>query len=442
MDLGAGDVIAGKYRIERVLGRGGMGTVVAATHLELGELRAIKLLRPDLDAGSSSSARLMREAQVAARLRSDHVARVYDAERLPDGTPFVVMEHLEGQDLSALRKQGVVPSIEDACRYVIEVCDALAEAHGLGLVHRDIKLGNLMLVPGRPPRIKVLDFGIAKSASHEGETLTETGQILGTPAFMAPEQMTGAPDVDARADIWSLGVVLYVLLTGAYPYGSTDALALVSRIVALKERPAPLSQKRPDVPPALEAVVLRCLSREREDRPATAAELAHALAPFGGEEGRRVAARLGGGASRGGESPEPRPPVRRFRLAGVAALFTLAGGLAALLLARGGAEEPAQASVIATADVQTIQQPPVTADSASPAAEAAPPPLAAAVASAPRRPEPRIAGTSHGSPSATKRHDGEPGRGSPNPSGGRDGEPRGGSPNPSDRSTLPNRHSF
>lgn len=275
-----GDVIAEKYRVERVLGRGGMGVVVAATHMDLGELRAIKLMLPQVAENPEHAQRFQREARISARLKSEHAAKVYDTGRLADGTPYMVMEHLEGFDLSTLRKRGHVPSIQEAARYILQALDALAEAHSLGLVHRDIKHANIFVArgPDGEPCVKVLDFGISKM-QFDTEGVTATGQMLGTPAYMAPEQMRGARDLDARADIWALGVLLYWFLTGRYPYEGNDPVALIARVVS-GEPPLPPSAHRPELPPSLDALILRCIERDPANRPADVAEIARSLGPF------------------------------------------------------------------------------------------------------------------------------------------------------------------
>lgn len=424
--VAVGDVLADKYRVVRVLGRGGMGTVVAATHLELRELRAIKLLHADLAVNAEMTERLMREARVASRLQSPHVARIFDAGRLPDGRPFIVMEHLEGQDLSALRKLGRRPSIEEAALHVVQACDALAEAHGMGLVHRDIKLANLMLVPGPgTPSIKVLDFGVAKIAG-ETEALTQNGQILGTPRYMAPEQMRGAHGVDGRADLWSLGVVLYVLLTDAYPHDASDALTFLTRVVVLGEPPRPPSDHRSDLPEGLEAIVLRCLERQPERRPASALDLAQALAPFAGVEGRRAVARLEA-RLRGGPAPSlpssisaafstspgratavtGSAPRDRRRWSAAIALAAAALGVSAFLVGRGdravtvsaaagarpaASPDPPAATSPPAAPVEP--QPETSASSSTPPAEPSPS-SAAKPRLAPRRAPPSVAANRH-----------------------------------------------
>jgi serine/threonine-protein kinase len=275
--VGPGDVLLGKYRVEHVLGKGGMGVVVGARHLELGELFAIKFLLPHMLGQSEVLERFLREARAAARLRSEHVARVHDFGRMENGAPYMVMEYLEGSDLKAiLRRQGPLP-IEDAVTYVLQACDATAEAHALGLVHRDLKPANLFLIhrPNGSPCVKVLDFGISKRTGPDVLDLTATGAMLGSPLYMSPEQMARTKSVDARSDIWAMGVVLYELVVGQTPFRAQSITEVVSLV--LMEEPMPPSQLRPDLPPALEAAILRCLRKRPEERFQSIAEFVSAL---------------------------------------------------------------------------------------------------------------------------------------------------------------------
>jgi serine/threonine protein kinase len=276
-----GDVLAGKYRVERVLGAGGMGVVVAATHLDLLEPRAVKLMHPDALADAEAVERFLREARAAALLKSEHVARVHDVGRLENGAPYLVMEHLEGADLAAaLKRAGALP-VEEAASYVLQAVEALAEAHGRGIVHRDLKPANLFLSlrPDGTACIKVLDFGISKFMGVLGNhDLTGTHTLLGSPNYMSPEQMHSTRDVDARSDIWSLGVILYQLLTRELPFRGRNITEVVAAVLRGGLRPP--SQIRPDLPPGIDRVVLRCLQRDPGQRFADAAELGRALGPF------------------------------------------------------------------------------------------------------------------------------------------------------------------
>jgi serine/threonine-protein kinase len=275
-----GDILLDKYRIERILGQGGMGVVVAARHVELGELFAIKFLLPHARNHPQAVERFVREARASARLKGEHVAKVHDVGRLPDGLPYMVLEHLTGKDLKlTLRERGPLP-VDEAVTYVIQTCEALGEAHQHGIVHRDLKPANLFLTRRHngTPCVKVLDFGISRQIEPEDpeqQGLTKTGMVLGTPYYMSPEQMTRSKEVDPRSDIWSLGCVLYELLTGRLPFRAEALTELVGKV--LQEEPAPPSAHRSDIPPAVEAVVMRCLAKRREHRFQSVEELAEAL---------------------------------------------------------------------------------------------------------------------------------------------------------------------
>lgn len=276
-----GDVFLGKYRVERVLGKGGMGVVVAVRHVDLGQLYAIKFLLPAMLGHRESLERFLREARAAARLQSEHVAKVHDVGRMENGAPYMVLEYLDGCDLKVwLGRQGPL-SVEEAVAYVLQVCDAIAEAHELGIVHRDLKPANLFLVRRRngTPCVKVLDFGISKHTGPEDVELTSTNAMFGSPLYMSPEQMARTKTVDSRTDIWAIGTILYELLTGKSPFKATTMTEVVSRV--LQEEPVPLRELRPDVPPGLEAVIARCLRKRREERFQTVGELVDAISPFG-----------------------------------------------------------------------------------------------------------------------------------------------------------------
>ncbi|HEX8795921.1 MAG TPA: serine/threonine-protein kinase [Polyangiaceae bacterium] len=273
-----GDLIQGKYRVERVIGRGGMGVVVAAKHVQLGSTVAIKLLAAEDWAPDDPAAeRFAREAHTAVRLRSEKSARVLDVDSLPDGTPFIVMEYLVGKDLgTVLAERGALPEAE-AVGYVLQACEAVAEAHALGIVHRDLKPHNLFLTEASDgaPLVKVLDFGVAKWSEPTAASLTITSRAMGTPAYMSPEQMRAPKEVDARSDVWSLGVCAYELLTGVPPFQAETVQALCA--VVLTETPRPPREIRPELSPDVAAVVMRCLEKRPRDRHQTVVELAEAL---------------------------------------------------------------------------------------------------------------------------------------------------------------------
>ena len=295
-----GDVVAEKYLIEQTLGVGGMGVVVAARDQLLDRRVAIKFLLPKLAGSDTAVQRFMREARSATRVTSEHVVRLLEIEKLPSGTPFFVMEYLEGSDLRALLRERGALSPSLAVDYVLQALQAVAEGHVKGIVHRDIKPGNLFLTTRADGTalIKVLDFGIAKtidSDSVESTSLTSSDDVrLGSPAYMPPEQLQNPRDVDLRSDIWSLGATLYELLCGRPPFEGPGYLELASRI--LSQPPVPLSEQQvpSTLPHGLESVLRKCLEKDRGARYANAAELASALAPFGGEDARVSLGRISG----------------------------------------------------------------------------------------------------------------------------------------------------
>lgn len=288
-----GSVIAGKYRVECVLGQGGMGVVVQAVHLQLDQRVAIKFL---LGGALQKEAvvRFAREARAAVRIKSEHVAQVLDVGSLEDGTPYMVMEYLEGCDLSAyVERRGALP-IPEAVEIVLQACEALADAHLLGIVHRDLKPANLFMTLRRDGSrcVKLLDFGISKVHDPDRGTLdmTKTATVMGSPFYMSPEQMRSTRHVDARADIWSIGVILYEIVTGRVPFDAETMPQLCGMI--LQEPPRSIRELRPDLPPAFEQVVLRCLEKDRDRRFLNVRELALALAPFADDEARRSIERI------------------------------------------------------------------------------------------------------------------------------------------------------
>jgi serine/threonine-protein kinase len=293
--VNVGDILAGKYQVERVLGVGGMGVVVSAKHLTLGERVAIKFLLPQALARTDVVKRFLQEGQAAARLRSEHVARVHDVGKLEAGAPFLVMEYLDGFDIGqVLRDQGPL-SVESAVDYVLQACEALAEAHAIGIIHRDLKPSNLFLIKrlDGTPSIKLIDFGISKvtlpgAEGAEGE-MTATAVMMGSPLYMAPEQMASARDVDGRADIWSLGIILHTMLTCAPPFRAPTVMGVYELIV---QGAPPIRGIRADVPAGLEAVILKCLIKDRRQRYGNVGELADALADFGPPNSRLTSERI------------------------------------------------------------------------------------------------------------------------------------------------------
>lgn len=274
--VAVGDVLLGKYRVERVLGKGGMGVVVAARHIDLEELFAVKLML-DPEASPGAVERFLREARAAAKLKGEHGARVQDVGRLPDGTPYMIMEYLAGSDLRRIvRERGALPAAE-AVTYTLQACETLSEAHSLGIIHRDVKPANMFLTRRRngSPCVKLLDFGISKHTQNTEVSLTITTTFGGSPLYMSPEQMRSAKHVDGRTDIWSVGVVLYELLTATSPFQAETITAVAGRV--LQDDPPPPSLVARGVPPSLDAVVLRCLAKRPDDRFATMDDLIFAL---------------------------------------------------------------------------------------------------------------------------------------------------------------------
>jgi serine/threonine-protein kinase len=277
-----GDIVAGKYKVIRIIGEGGMGVVVEAVHQTLDQRVAIKFHRPQASGNEESIARFLREARAAAQIRSEHIARVSDVATLDGGDPYFVMEFLEGQDLDAVIEADGPLTITTALDYSLQVCEALAEAHALGIVHRDLKPANLFLARRGDGTtiVKLLDFGISKTLPKGDDaelSMTKTRALMGSPLYMAPEQMRSTKRVDHRADIWSLGVLMHEMLTGETPFVGETLPEVCASIAA--DEPIPLTMKRPDAPFELENVILRCLEKDPDGRYADVAELVTTLAP-------------------------------------------------------------------------------------------------------------------------------------------------------------------
>jgi serine/threonine-protein kinase len=298
---GPGDIVDGKYEIVGVVGRGGMGVVFEAVHKRLRQRVALKMLHPHVTGEPGVMERFEREARAAGQLLSPNIARVLDVETSNTGLPFIVMEFLEGRDLQdELETKKQLP-IDEAVGYVLQACSAMREAHALGIIHRDLKPANIFLCPTPDgPVIKILDFGISKITTEVDGRLTAAMTTLGSPIYMSPEQLRGASEVDARTDLWSLGVVLYELLAGQPPYSGT-LTAVTAAIIA--DAPPRLATFRDDVPPELEAVVGKALQKFAVNRFPNAESMAEALLPFASDaSARRLHARL---------STAPAPPSSR-----------------------------------------------------------------------------------------------------------------------------------
>jgi len=281
-----GEMFAERYRIDRILGVGGMGFVVAATHVHLHEKVAIKMLLPELASNKQTVERFLREGRAAVKIRSEHVARVLDVGELAvDRTPYLVMEYLDGCDLALyLESEGKVEP-EKAVAWVLEACEAIAEAHAMKTVHRDLKPANLFLAqqPNGSAVIKVLDFGISKMTGVEKANLsmTKTSAMLGSPLYMSPEQLRSARNVDERSDIWSIGVIPYELMVGHPPFFA-ETLAELGALVLTGDTPRVIDEA-PHVPVGLSDVIATCMQKNADDRFVNLADLASAIAPYGGE---------------------------------------------------------------------------------------------------------------------------------------------------------------
>ncbi len=305
----AGSVLEGKYLIERVVGEGGLGVVVLARHVQLEQPVAIKYLKPQALDNPVLIERFVREARLAAKIRSDHVVRVHDVGSDPNGAPYMVMEYLEGNDLSSLLEQAPMPT-EQVVDFVLQACEALAEAHALGIVHRDLKPENLFLArrAAGSSIVKVLDFGISKLRQKESDAtrernLTGTTDRFGTPQYMSPEQLNSSASVDARADIWALGIVLHELLTGTRPFEGDSFPELCASVIGRSY--VGLREARPDAPPGLDVVIGKCLEKRAAQRFRNVAELALELAPFGPPGAVARVEHIGRVIREGGESIRP-----------------------------------------------------------------------------------------------------------------------------------------
>jgi len=292
-----GEVVAGKYRIDRVLGRGGMGVVVEAWHLHFEERVAVKFLLPERVKDEESMARFEREAKAAYRIKSEHAARVLDVGRTENNVPYIAMEFLEGKDLGQLIMQQPGLSIDEAVHYVLQAAEAVAEAHSQGIVHRDLKPENLYIIrrAGGTSCIKVLDFGLSKldpteAGAERTPKLTQEEVAMGTPTYMAPEQWMGAANAEPASDQWALGCILYELILGKPPFEQAALPALFGQIVG--SPPPSMRNRKAEVPAELEAVIFRSLEKEAANRYPSVADFAVALAPFAPRRARETIRRI------------------------------------------------------------------------------------------------------------------------------------------------------
>jgi serine/threonine-protein kinase len=384
--LKEGDVLAGKYRVEKVLGEGAMGVVVAAMHVHLGERVALKFLKEELANNQEVVARFLREAQSAVRIKGEHIARVSDVGTLENGAPYMVMEYLTGTDLGALVEKRGKLDIPHAVDCVIQACDALAEAHSLGIVHRDLKPSNLFLTarPDGSALVKVLDFGIAKLLNNDPSKppLTANGAVIGSPVYMSPEQLLGKKTVDARSDVWQLGVILYELVSGECPF---DGKTMADIMLAIGVHPAkPLRQVRPDAPVELEALIAKCLEKDADKRLPDVAALAEGLLPFATTRRAQVSVEHIVTLLRGSQAAAALPPMRAQFQSGPMLLMDRMSGVPL------GAASPSNSGVNNTqeksnpyAQTALSSGPPAPAAPSAPAAAPAPPAPAPPAATVP-----------------------------------------------------------
>ncbi len=287
LSIRPGDTLDGRYKIQRLVAIGGMGAVFEALHVELQQQVAVKAMLREHTASPEATHRFIQEARAAAKLRSVHVAHVFDVGRLPRGEPYIVMEFLAGKDLRGVLAERGRLSMHLAVDWIIQSCDAMAEAHLVGIIHRDLKLGNIFVAERKRlgPIVKVLDFGISKiTRTPDQLAMTCAGDVMGSPGYMAPEQLRDAKTVDARCDVWALGVILYELLTGkpAYEGATLQLLALQT----VSESPKPIRSVRPDIPAELEAFILYGpMQRDLARRTPSIVELVRGLRPFASAQG-------------------------------------------------------------------------------------------------------------------------------------------------------------
>jgi eukaryotic-like serine/threonine-protein kinase len=274
-------LLRGKYRVIRVLGEGGMGTVLEALHVDLERKVALKLLKPELRSNAEIIERFLREGRAASKIEGANVARVLDVDRLDDGTPFLIMEYLDGHDLSLIRRSKEPLPVKEALEFMRQACIGIAEAHVLGIIHRDIKPANLFYTKTRDgePLIKVLDFGISKLSSQLADgsdaSTTRTTLVMGSAEYMSPEQMLSTKNVDARSDVWALGVTMFELLTATSPFAGDSVTQVCAQVMSLA--PPKPSEVRKEVPLSVERVVLRCLEKDKANRYATVRDLQRAI---------------------------------------------------------------------------------------------------------------------------------------------------------------------
>jgi serine/threonine-protein kinase len=372
-----------RYSIVRLLGKGGMGAVYEARHARLGRRVAVKFLLPELAARAEILRRFENEAVAAGGLEHPNLVAVLDLGRHTDGSPYLVMEYLQGEDCARLvRRAGPLP-VARAASLVLQACRGVAVAHDAGIVHRDLKPENLFVTDlgDGSDQLKVLDFGIAKLRPVDGQAATRTGSTFGTTHYMSPEQARGASDVDARTDVWALGVVLYELLAGRKPFDGEQALGVVHQI--LNAPPPPLESARQGLPRGLVAVVERAMRKDAGERFPSIRAFANALEPFVMRPALVEPERPGASTRPTPPTTEgqPRPRRKLGRAVGTALALVavmVAFGIASLMSSGGRSAAPAPSVSVA---------PPAPAPAPAPLA-APPTPAPAAVAAAPAVPAP------------------------------------------------------
>ncbi len=290
-----GEVLDGKYQIERLLGEGGMGAVAKATHLLRRAPVALKFMSPSVMMLTGAVERFINEGVAASQIDSDHVVKVYDVGQLPTGAPYLVMEYLEGQDLSDLLLREGTPGLPvvRAVHFTLQILRGLQIAHQANIVHRDMKPSNCFVVrkDGEDDFVKLLDFGISKVQQPGGGNITRTNSALGTPLYMSPEQARSPKDVDRRSDIFSVGVILYELLTGQTPFHSESGEFTEILFKIFTQDPPFIGTLRPDLPDELCAAIHKALARSPDDRYATAFDMAEGIAPWADERSTQVMVR-------------------------------------------------------------------------------------------------------------------------------------------------------
>jgi len=291
-----GDVIDGKYQIDKMLGEGGMGAVAKAMHLLRRAPVALKFMSPNVMAIPQAVERFLNEGVAASQIDSDHVVHIFDVGKLPSGSPYLVMEFMEGKDLSEVLARDGKPGIETqrAIYFIVQALRGLQVAHDAGIIHRDMKPSNCFVInkEGEPDFVKLLDFGISKVGQGKSASLTQTNSALGTPLYMSPEQAKSPRDVDLRSDLYSVGVILYELLTGVTPFTSESGEFTEILFKLFTTDPPPIRSLRPDLPPELAAAVHKALVRDPNQRYSTAADFAMALEPWADARAVRVIQRL------------------------------------------------------------------------------------------------------------------------------------------------------